>query len=183
MFKKTFVTLGLMSLVASGLVACDCSKGCTPGFWKTGNHVQGFQTESYVDVFELEGAAAVKVNAMVNAVNVKKAYDKLPVPESLKNDNVLQLGEALWLQGNKDKYLQLVRTSAAALLNIRHFNKYAYLDKPSPYEPYWGSWMQEHELLNLVEAAFLGKIDAGQLQRDLDSYNNDGTCELHFLHY
>lgn len=161
MVKKLFLSLGLTGLIVSGAMACGCGslKGCTPGFWKTGNHIAAWEgalpSDSYAGIF------GVNVTAMVGDVN-GKAYDKL---EGMTEDNILELGEALWLKGNDDALKQLVRTSAAALLNIRaglhyHVSGYGHMD--------------EAELIAAVQDAFAGNIDAGELQGVLDDANNEG---------
>lgn len=161
MVKKLFFSLGLTSLVVSGVMAnCGCNpKGCTPGFWKTGNHIAAWEntlpSDSYTGIF------GVDVTSMVGDVN-GKAYDKL---EGMTVDTILELGEALWLKGNDDALKQLVRTSAAALLNIRaglnyHVSGYGHMD--------------EAELIAAVKNAFAGNIDAGELQSALDDANNEG---------
>lgn len=161
MVKKLFISLGLTSLIVSGAIACGCGSlsGCTPGFWKTGNHISAWDctlpTDSYAAIF------GVDVSAMVDDVN-KKAYDKL---EGMTQDNILEIGEALWLKGNDDALKQLVRTSAAALLNIRaglhyHVSGYGHMD--------------EAELIAAVQNAFAGNIDPGELQSALDDANNEG---------
>ena len=163
MVKKLFLSLGLTSLIVSGAMAtsCTCPKeGCTPGFWKTGNHLAAWEatlpTDSYTEIF------GVDVTKLVGDVN-KKAYDKL---DGMTKDDILELGEALWLKGNNDKLKQLVRTSAAALLNIRSGIKYRVVG--------YGRMNDEDKLIELVQKAFAGDIDAGELQSVLDDANNEG---------
>ena len=161
MVKKILLSLGLTSLLVSGLMACE-AEGCTPGFWK--NHAAAWEVytpgQSYSDLF------GVDADAMESDVNVAKAYNKLGFTDVAGD---LQLGEALWLKGNDDKLKQLVRTSAAALLNIS-----AGLDLVVPgYSP---KPMTETALKVLVQHAFAGTggIDAGALQSALDYANNEG---------
>ncbi len=159
MIKKLFLSLGLTSLLVSGLMACE-AEGCTPGFWK--NHAAAW--EVYTPGQSYSGLFGVDADAMESDVNGKKAYDKLDFTDVTGD---LQLGEALWLKGNDDKLKQLVRTSAAALLNIG-----AELDLVVPgYSP---KPMTDTALKALVRDAFAGTIDAGALQSALDYANNEG---------
>jgi len=102
-------------------------QGCTPGYWKQPQHLDDWTTpynvnDSYAVIFGLDTtpAPAGVVNKYESYIG-KNVYKKT-VDESLKDDGIINLGEALWLEGNKkdantDQYLQLIRTSTAALLN------------------------------------------------------------------
>ncbi len=173
MVKKLFLSLGLSSLLVSGLMACH-PHGCTPGFWKTGNHSDKWirspydPYDQYVDVFELDDedgpldAAALKVTAMMSDVNVK-AYKKLI---GMSEGAPLELGEALWLKGNDDQFKQLVRSSVAALLNIYAFQ--------GQYVQYGDEWLMPSVLKELVQGALTGTgpLNAEQLHKMLDDANN-----------
>ncbi len=160
MVKKLFLSLGLTSLVVSGLMACEPG-GCTPGFWK--NHAEAWTINplrSYAVVF---GVDATVVNEMVGDVNEKAD----------NGDDILQLLEAVWMKGNDDKLKQLVRASVAALVNINTGLVYKNAGLVYKVEGYDGR-MDEATLKEEVQKAFAGTIDAGELQRVLDNSNNEG---------
>jgi hypothetical protein len=116
--------------------------GCTPGYWRQDQHEDSWTGYSPSDLFNTVFSAP-GADGIAHPVDANPYEDYVNKKGKLGVDynDVLTLGEAIWIKANTDGLTALIRHATAALLNAAN---------PDVAYPY-----SEGEIIDLVQGAFL----------------------------